>query len=163
MIIMSGRLARECEVKEGVSPKGRPYAVMNNCVFVNNKELGKDVPMNITAWGENAKFIQENFKKGDSIQLVAQETPHERKIADKDFTECIFTVRKVLDWDMYINMVKFLGNTFSRLENSFSERTQENQTENRIYNQQQVSAEEQDISYQDDSQLNSYEFEEHEP
>jgi hypothetical protein len=63
--------------------------------------------MNINARGDNAKFIQENFKKGDSIQLVEQKTPHERKIADKDFTECIFTVRKVLDWDMYINMVKF--------------------------------------------------------
>jgi len=127
---MSGRLARECEVKEGVSDKGRPYSVLNNCVFVNNKELGKDVPMNITAWGENAKFIQDNFKKGDSIQVVAQETPHERKAGDKEFTECIFTVRKVLDWDMYLNTVKFLGNTLSRLENSFTERTQQAQNEN---------------------------------
>lgn len=130
MIIMSGRLARDCEVREGVSDKGRPYAVLNNCVFVNNKELGQDVPMNITAWGENARFIQENFRKGDSIQLVAQETPHDRKVGEKEFTECIFTVRKVLDWDMYINTVKFLGNTLSRLENSFTERTREAQNEN---------------------------------
>jgi len=127
---MSGRLARDCEVREGVSDKGRPYAVLNNCVFVNNKELGQDVPMNITAWGENARFIQENFRKGDSIQLVAQETPHDRKVGEKEFTECIFTVRKVLDWDMYINTVKFLGNTLSRLENSFTERTREAQNEN---------------------------------
>lgn len=131
MIIMSGRLARDCEVREGVSDKGRPYAVLNNCVFVNNKELGQDVPMNITAWGENARFIQENFQKGDSIQLAAQETPHDRKIGDKKFTECVFTVRKVLDWDMYINTVKFLGNTLSRLENSYTERAQETQNENK--------------------------------
>jgi len=25
MNIISGRLARECEIKEGVSPKGKPY------------------------------------------------------------------------------------------------------------------------------------------
>ena len=126
---MSGRLGRDCELREGVSDKGRSYAVLNNCVFVNNKELGKDVPMNITAWGDNARFIKDNFSKGDSIQLVAQETPHERRVGDKEFTECIFTVRKVLDWDMYINTVKFLGNTLSRLENSFTERTQEEQLE----------------------------------
>lgn len=130
MIIMSGKLARDCEVREGVSDKSRPYTVLNNCVFVNNKELGQDVPINITAWGENARFIQENFRKGDSIQLVAQETPHDRKVGDKKFTECVFTVRKVLDWDMYINTVKFLGNTLSRLENSLTERTQETQNEN---------------------------------
>ncbi len=129
MLIMSGRLARDCELKEGVSDKGRPYAVMNNCVFVSNKELGQDVPMNITAWGENARFIKENFRKGDSIQLVAQETPHERKVGEKAFTECIFTVRKVLDWDMYINTVKFLGNTLSRIDNSVSEHPQEVQNQ----------------------------------
>ncbi|PYG84332.1 single-stranded DNA-binding protein [Ruminiclostridium sufflavum DSM 19573] len=125
MIIISGRLARDCEVKEGVSPKGRPYAVLHNCVFVNNKEYEKNVPMNITAWGENARFLQENFKKGDSIQLVAQEAPHERKIGNISLTECAFTVRKILDWNMYINMVRFLGSTLSRIENSFTEYTQQ--------------------------------------
>lgn len=144
MIIISGRLARDCEVKEGISPTtGKPYAVLNNCVFVKNKEQGKDVPMNITAWGENAKFIQENFMKGAGIQLVAQETPHERKDGEKDSTECIFTVKKVLDWDMYINTVKFLGNTLSRLENRFTDRRQDPQTQ---YETQS--------SHQDDGNIN---------
>lgn len=147
MIIMSGRLARDCEVREGVSDKGRPYVVLNNCVFVNNKELGQDVPMNITAWGENARFIQENFQKGDSIQLVAQETPHNRKVGEKEFTECVFTVRKVLDWDMYINTVKFLGNTLSRLENSFTEKTRETQNETQDSKDNDVNRSDADDSY----------------
>ena len=147
MIIMSGRLARDCEVREGVSDKGRPYTVLNNCVFVNNNELGQDVPMNITAWGENARFIQENFQKGDSIQLVAQETPHDRKVGEKEYTECVFTVRKVLDWDMYINTVKFLGNTLSRLENSFTERTREAQNENQDSKNNDVNRSDADDSY----------------
>lgn len=155
MIIISGRLARECEVKEGVS-KGKSYEVMNNCVFVNNKEHGKNVPMNITAWGENARFIQENFKKGDSIQLVAQETPHERKVGEKEFTECIFTVRKILDWEMYINMVRFLGNTLSRLENSFTERIQEMQSDNK----EQISNQDIPVSETDDLVFNGYSNEE---
>ena len=158
MNIISGRLARDCEVKEGISPKNRPYAVLNNCVFVTNKELGKDVPMNITAWGENAKFIAENFNKGDSIQLVAQETPHDRKVGDKEFIDCIFTVRKILDWDMYINTVKFLGNTLSRLENSFTERTQEVQKESQAQNSLDGTTEH--ISDADDSNFNGYTFEE---
>ncbi|HEY5584429.1 MAG TPA: hypothetical protein VIK78_08060 [Ruminiclostridium sp.] len=132
--------------------------MMNNCVFVTNTQQGKDVPMNITAWGDNAKFIQEHFNKGDSIQLVAQETPHDRKVGDKAFTECIFTVRKVLDWDMYINTVKFLGNTLSRLENSFTERTQEAQKEDQAQKSQDGYLEV--GSDADDSNFNGYEFEE---
>jgi hypothetical protein len=151
MIIMSGRLGRDCEVREGVSEKNRPYTVLNNCVFVNNKELG-DVPMNITAWGENAKFIQENFQKGDSIQLVAQETPHDRKVGDKEFTECVFTVRKILDWDMYINTVKFLGNTLSRLENSFTERTQDAENESQGNKNSDMSSTDADESYYAESE-----------
>ncbi|HEX2926217.1 MAG TPA: hypothetical protein VHP38_08175 [Ruminiclostridium sp.] len=159
MVIISGRLARECEIRKGVSPKGRPYSVMNNCVFVTNKELGRDVPMNITAWGENARFIQENFKKGDSIQLVAQETPNDRKAGDKEFTECIFTVKKILDWNMYINTVRFLGNTLSRIENSYTERDQEAQTE--FPEQERGGSMEGNISNTDDSHADQgYVFEE---
>jgi Single-stranded DNA-binding protein len=159
MIIISGRLAREGEIREGVSPKGKPYSVMNNCVFVTNKELGRDVPMNITAWGENARFIQENFKKGDSIQLVAQETPHDRKVDDKEFTECIFTVKKILDWSMYINTVRFLGNTLSRIENSFTERTHEAQNE--FHERERDGRIEDSVSVADDSQVDQgYVFEE---
>ena len=114
--------------------------------------------MNITAWGENAKFIAENFNKGDSIQLVAQETPHDRKVGDKEFIDCIFTVRKILDWDMYINTVKFLGNTLSRLENSFTERTQEVQKESQAQNS--LDGTTKHISDADDSNFNGYTFEE---
>ena len=144
MIIVSGRLGRDNEIKEVMAAaSGRPYKVLNNCIFVHNKDQQKDVPINITAWGDNAKFIQDNFCKGDSIQIVAQETPHDRKSGEKEYIECVYTVRKVLDWSMYINTVKFLSNTLSRIENSCSERNQE----------QHSSAEEVESEFDDEQEI----------
>jgi len=101
MLIISGRLAREPELKK-VIIDGKKKFVLDNCVFVNTSNNGKkSVPVNIIAWDKNATYIAENFGEGEKINLVGIEKLDSIKMGNKTYGVCTFTAIKIIDWKIY--------------------------------------------------------------
>ena len=117
MLIISGRLAREPELKK-VNVDGKKRFVMDNCIFVNSSNQTKDgIPVNITAWDKNATYTAENFEKGQKINIIGIERLHKMKIGDKTFGICSFTVIKIIDWKIYRAITSMLQAFISRMIN----------------------------------------------
>ncbi len=113
MIITSGILARDMNLKQ-VQVKGNPRAVLNNCIFIKGKGE-KDIPVSITAWGDWAVYIAQNFKKGDPIHIIGDETPElytsgESKI---DLLGCV--VKAVVDAQVVTTANSFFKSMASEL------------------------------------------------
>jgi len=117
VLIISGRLAREPELKK-VIVEGKKRFVMDNCIFVNSSNQTKDsIPVNITAWDKNATYIAENFEKGEKVNIIGIERLHKVKIGDKAFGICSFTVIKIIDWKIYRAITGMLQAFISRMIN----------------------------------------------
>ena len=95
MILTSGILARDMNLKH-VMVKEKEKPVLNNCIFIKGKGE-KDIPVYITAWDEWAEHIARNYKKGDGIHIIAEETPEIFKSGDNkiDILGCV--VKAVVD------------------------------------------------------------------
>lgn len=94
MIMTSGILARDMTVKE-VVVRDKTLKVLNNCIFVKGRGE-KDIPINITAWDTWAEYIAVNYKKGDTLHVIADEAPENFKVGEKSITIVGLTVRAVV-------------------------------------------------------------------
>lgn len=119
MIIISGALAREPELKK-VKADGRKRYVLHNCVFVNIGDK-KSVPVNITAWDKNATYIADNFSKGEQINLVAGEKLDSIHIDSKRYGVCTFTVMRIVDRKVYKAITGILSALITRIINCSDE------------------------------------------
>lgn len=119
MIIISGTLAREPELKK-VKADGKKRYVLHNCVFVNIGDK-KSVPVNITAWDKNATYIADNFSKGEQINLVAGEKLDSIHIDSKRYGVCTFTVMRIVDRDVYKAITGILSALITRIINCSDE------------------------------------------
>ena len=119
MIIISGALAREPELKK-VKAEGRKRYVLHNCVFVNIGDK-KSVPVNITAWDKNATYIADNFSKGEQINLVAGEKLDSIHIDSKRYGVCTFTVMRIVDRKVYKAITGILSALITRIINCSDE------------------------------------------
>lgn len=119
MIIISGTLAREPELKK-VKADGRKRYVLHNCVFVNIGDK-KSVPVNITAWDKNATYIADNFSKGEQINLVAGEKLDSIHIDSKRYGVCTFTVMRIVDRKVYKAITGILSALITRIINCSDE------------------------------------------
>ncbi len=119
MIIISGTLAREPELKK-VKADGRKRYVLHNCVFVNIGDK-KSVPVNITAWDKNATYIADNFSKGEQINLVAGEKLDSIHIDSKRYGVCTFTVMRIVDRKVYKAITGILSALVTRIINCSDE------------------------------------------
>ncbi len=95
MIITSGVLARDMNLKQ-VMVKGAPKFVLNNCIFIKGKGE-KDIPVNISAWGSWAEYIANNYKKGDTIHIIGDETPEIFKCGDSKIDILGVVVKAVVE------------------------------------------------------------------
>ena len=95
---MSGRLASDPELKK-VATKNGEKVVINNTVYVktSDKEDVPNVPVQITAWEENARLIADKYKKGDFIQFVGKPISIIRrpKGYEKDIVNIGYEVKKI--------------------------------------------------------------------
>lgn len=119
MIIISGALAREPELKK-VKADGEKRYVLHNCVFVNIGDK-KSVPVNITAWDKNATYIADNFSKGEQINLVAGEKLDSIHIDSKRYGVCTFTVMRIVDRKVYKAITGILSALITRIINCSDE------------------------------------------
>lgn len=70
MIFQNGYLLREPELKE-VTVDGRPCHKMNNAIAFHTGEKENTI-IDIQLWDHTAKFVADNFEKGDPIQISGE-------------------------------------------------------------------------------------------
>lgn len=94
---IAGRLGKDPEVKL-VNTKNGETQVSNNTLYLwtNQGEGTKDVPLNITAWGDEAKTL-EKYKKGDIIHFVGKPTAitYKPEGLDQELTVLGYEIKKI--------------------------------------------------------------------
>lgn len=67
----TGRIVNQIELKEVAGHNGEIRHVVNNAIAINRTK-DKAVFIRFTAWGAQADFLKNYFKKGDPITLVGE-------------------------------------------------------------------------------------------
>lgn len=72
MVIMTGHLTKEPEIKEVLTKKGDNRKVLNGTIAVNDGKSQYPDYINFTAWENNATVIDEYTTKGSLVTLTGK-------------------------------------------------------------------------------------------
>lgn len=93
--VIAGVLAKDSTIK--IVKKGNDdLHVSNNTIYIKTGEGRKDIPVNISAWGDTAKELQ-NYKQGDSLHFIGSpnDSQYKNESMDKPITTLGYTVLKI--------------------------------------------------------------------
>jgi len=93
--LIAGVLGRDPEMRTVELESGKTN-VANTTIYVHTSKARSGIPVNIHAWGENAKELMK-YRKGESVHFIGQPTVNQYKNAsmDKPINTMGFSIQKI--------------------------------------------------------------------
>jgi single-stranded DNA-binding protein len=126
--VIAGILAKDPSIKD-VKKGNENLQVSNNTIYIKTAEGRSDIPVNISAWGENAVELQK-YKKGDSLHFVGapNDSSYKNESMEKPITTLGYTVLKI---DHNKTLLKEMDTLLSKYLEDGKEKKKEEQEKGR--------------------------------